>query len=56
MRLTDNWVELAARFVVPVRSGRSVKSELSRRVLERLDTAGIPIASSTTDVTLHEPR
>ncbi len=51
-RATDNWMELSARFVVPVRTARSVKDAMTRRVWERLDAAGIQIASQTADVTL----
>ena len=54
-RATDNYMELAARFVVPVRTARSAKDELTRRVLERLEEAGVPVASSTQDVTVHTP-
>lgn len=54
VRATDNWMELAARFIVPVRAARSVKDQLSRRVKERLDAAGIEIASETLDTTIHE--
>jgi small-conductance mechanosensitive channel len=54
-RATDNWMELAARFVVPVRTARAVKSELTRRVWERLQEAGIEIASTTAEVTLVSP-
>ena len=50
LRSTDNWMELSARFVVPVRSARSLKDELTRRVSERLDAAGIPIASATMSI------
>ena len=55
VRATDNWMELAARFVVPVRTARRVKSDLTRRVMERFDEAGIEIASATTDVTVFTP-
>jgi small-conductance mechanosensitive channel len=51
--MTDNWVQLAARFVIPVRSSRTVKSDLARRILGRFEQAGIPVASATSDVTLH---
>jgi small-conductance mechanosensitive channel len=50
VRATDNWVELAARFPVPVRTARSTKDAVTRRVLERLDEAGIRVASQTQDV------
>ena len=53
VRATDNWNELAARFVVPVRSARLVKDQVTRRVLARFTADGIPIASATSDVTVH---
>jgi small-conductance mechanosensitive channel len=52
IRATDNWMELAARFVVPVRTARTVKSDLTRRVWERFQDAGIEIASATAEVTV----
>jgi small-conductance mechanosensitive channel len=55
VRATDDWVELSARFVVPVRSARKVKDEVSRRVLDRFGQAGITIASATQDVTVRTP-
>lgn len=56
VRATDNWVELSARFVVPVRQARAVKDEVTRHVLERLAEAGIPIASATQEITVrHAP-
>jgi small-conductance mechanosensitive channel len=50
--LTDNWVELAARFVIPVRRSRTIHDELARAIRERFDAAGIEIASTTMQVTL----
>jgi small-conductance mechanosensitive channel len=50
VRATDNWVELSARFPISVRTARSVKDELTRTVLDRLEQAGIAIASETRDV------
>jgi small-conductance mechanosensitive channel len=50
--LTDNWVELAARFVIPVRQSRTIKDQMSRAIRDRFDEAGIEVASSTMDVTL----
>lgn len=52
VRATDNWMELSARFIVPTRTARSVKDELTRAVLDRLDESGITIASETLDATL----
>jgi small-conductance mechanosensitive channel len=50
--LTDNWVELAARFVIPVRQSRTIKDEMSRAIRDRFDEAGIQVASTTMDVTV----
>jgi small-conductance mechanosensitive channel len=47
VRSTDNWIELTARFVVPLRTARSVKDAMTRRVLAQLEEAGIPVASQT---------
>ena len=42
-RLDDDGVRLAARFIVPTRTARSIKDELTRRVEERLADAGIEL-------------
>lgn len=55
VRATDNWIELSARFVVPVRSARGAKDEISRRVIDGLQAAGIEVASATSTVTLRPP-
>ena len=52
---TDNYVELSARFVVPVRTARWVKDDLTRHILERFEAAGITVASPTQDVTVRTP-
>ncbi len=41
--IEDDGVRLAARFVVPTRTARSVKDELARRVERRLTEAGIEL-------------
>ena len=51
-KATDDYLELSARFVVPVRTARTVKDELTRTVLDRFQTANIHIASTTQDITL----
>ncbi|MFH0915079.1 MAG: mechanosensitive ion channel domain-containing protein [bacterium] len=56
VRATDNWIELAARFIVPVRTARSVKDGVSRRIIQRLGEAGIEVASQTVDATIRSPR
>lgn len=45
VRATDNYLELAARFVVPVRQARWYNDEFTRRALARLASAGIQPAS-----------
>jgi small-conductance mechanosensitive channel len=52
VRVTDNWVELSARFVVPIRRARTVKDELTRAITERFEAEGIEFASETLDVTV----
>jgi hypothetical protein len=55
VRSTDDWIELSARFVVPVRAARVVKDELTRRVTDRQTEAGIPIASKTLRIDVDTP-
>ena len=50
MRLTDNWIELAARFVIPVRSARALKSGVSENVLRRYAQEGVTVASATSEI------
>jgi small-conductance mechanosensitive channel len=52
VRATDNYMELAARFVVAVRTSRVATDELTRLVRKGLDEAGIQIASTSVDVTV----
>jgi small-conductance mechanosensitive channel len=54
IRATSDWVSLAARFVVPIRTARTVKDEVTRRILDRLAAAGIEVASQTAEVTLKQ--
>jgi small-conductance mechanosensitive channel len=49
-KLTDNWLELAVRFIAPTHGVRQVKSDMSRDVLAAFEQAGIAIASSTYDI------
>jgi small-conductance mechanosensitive channel len=49
-RLTDNWLELAVRFVVSDRGIREVKDAMSREIMQAFDAAGIGIASATYDI------
>ncbi len=52
VRATDDYMELSARFVVPVRTARTAKDAMTRRVMERLAESGIEIASATEEVTI----
>jgi small-conductance mechanosensitive channel len=52
-RLTDNWLELTVRFVTRAHGVRDVKDAMSRQILASLETSGIPVASSTFEVTVH---
>ncbi|HJQ20616.1 MAG TPA: mechanosensitive ion channel domain-containing protein [Gemmatimonadaceae bacterium] len=47
MKLTDNWIELAVRFIAPAHGVRELKSAMSREILARFDAATLEIASST---------
>ena len=50
-RLTDNWLELAVRFLSPDHGTREIKDAMSREILSRLDSEGIGIASATYEIT-----
>lgn len=50
LRLTDNWVELAVRFVVPVHGVRAIKNAMSREILAGFEAAGLEVASGTYEI------
>jgi small-conductance mechanosensitive channel len=50
-RLTDNWLELAVRFLSPDHGTREIKDKMSREIITRLDEVGIGIASATYEIT-----
>lgn len=50
LTLTDNWVELAVRFIVSAHGIRDVKNNISREILKGLNQAKIGIASGTYEV------
>ncbi len=50
LRITDNWVELALRFIAPQYDIRALKDKMSRQILSDLEKAGIGIASGTYDI------
>jgi len=53
--LTDNWLEIAVRFVVEETGIRKVKDAINRDILEGFDAAGLSIAGSTLDITALPP-
>jgi small-conductance mechanosensitive channel len=49
--LTDNWIELTARYVTPVRQRRMVRNKISQKILEDIEISeNIKIASQTIDI------
>jgi small-conductance mechanosensitive channel len=49
-RITDNWLELSLRFVVPERGIRAIKDAMHREIITKLDEAKIGIASGTYEI------
>jgi len=49
-QLTDNWLELAVRFVTRERGVRELKDAMSRDILSQLEQAGISVASATYEI------
>ena len=49
-QMTDNWVDLALRFIVPDRGVREIKDAMYRDILRRFKDAGIAVASGTYDI------
>ncbi|HUU74624.1 MAG TPA: mechanosensitive ion channel family protein [Methanoregulaceae archaeon] len=55
MSLTDNWINLEARYVTDARTRRIRKSKISRLILEAVEEAeNITIASETSTITVFE--
>ena len=50
-RITDSWLEMSLRFLVPQRGVREIKDAMNRDILAGLDAAEIPIASATYGIT-----
>ncbi|HEX9943570.1 MAG TPA: mechanosensitive ion channel domain-containing protein [Thermoanaerobaculia bacterium] len=50
LRLTDNWIDLALRFVVRTRGVRELKDKMSREILDAFEAAGIQVASATYEI------
>jgi small-conductance mechanosensitive channel len=49
-RLTDNWLELSVRFIVPEHGVRDFKDKISRDILTAFDQHKIEIASATFEI------
>lgn len=49
-RLTDNWLEMSVRFIVPEHGVRNVKDAITREVLNQFDKQSIEVASTTVEV------
>lgn len=46
-RLTDNWLEISVRFLVPEHGVRAIKDGMARQILGQLEDAHIAVASAT---------
>ena len=53
--LTDNWLEMSVRFVVPDHGIREIKDQINRTILREFDAAGLEIASATVDISSVPP-
>jgi len=42
-RITDNWLEMSLRFLVPARGVRKIKNDMSRDILAGLDRVSRPV-------------
>jgi small-conductance mechanosensitive channel len=51
LRITDNWLELAVRFLTSDHGTRDIKDAMSRDILSALDSAGIRVGSTTYEIT-----
>lgn len=49
-RMTDNWLELAVRFLAPTHGVRELKDKLTRDILRGFEVAGLQVASTTIEV------
>lgn len=50
LRMSDNWVELAVRFIAEDHGVRDLKDAMTRDILAAMDAAGIGVASATFEV------
>lgn len=56
VRLTDNWIELTARFIAREHGAREQKDQIGRQVLQLLEQAGIAVASTSLQILPAEQR
>lgn len=49
-RLTDNWIELSVRFIVPEHGVRDIKDAISRTLLNAMEENQIEVASATFEI------
>jgi small-conductance mechanosensitive channel len=49
-RISDNWLEMTVRLLVPDHDTRQIKDSIARDLMARLDAAGIGIASATSEI------
>jgi small-conductance mechanosensitive channel len=54
--ITDNWLAMTVRFVVPEHGIRPIKDGITRAVLTEFDRAGVEVGTSTSEVTIYERR
>ncbi len=50
-RITDNWLEMTVRFIVPERGARDIKDRMARQIVRGLADARIDVASATLEIT-----
>jgi small-conductance mechanosensitive channel len=55
VKLTDNWVEMSARFIVNYRGRRSAKDRISRAILEAINASGGAVRLGSTTVEIIPP-
>jgi small-conductance mechanosensitive channel len=54
-RLTDNWLELALRFIAPEPGVRNLKDSIYRDILTEFEKQNIKIASTSMEITIPDP-
>jgi small-conductance mechanosensitive channel len=52
LRITDNWIELSARYLAPARGSRELSDAINRDILAAMIAEGIAVASVTQTITV----